>query len=242
MTANEIKAIKALGTKKGRDEAGLFVVEGEKMVQEALASDFKVRAVYRRDEIGEKAMERISSLSSPSPVLAVVEKPSAGVFAPASIPSKGLFLALDTIRDPGNLGTILRTADWFGVDGVFASPGTVDIFNPKVVQATMGAIFRVPYSVCEIPLLCRRWAEAGGAVCGTFLDGVDFYKADLPLGNDSPVIIVVGNESEGMSPETAAEVTSRLFIPRFPAERIGSESLNASVATAITLAEFRRRS
>lgn len=242
MTANEIKAIKALGTKKGRDEAGLFVVEGEKMVQEALASDFKVRAVYRRDEIGEKAMERISSLSSPSPVLAVVEKPSAGVFAPASIPSKGLFLALDTIRDPGNLGTILRTADWFGVDGVFASPGTVDLFNPKVVQATMGAIFRVPYSVCEIPLLCRRWAEAGGAVCGTFLDGVDFYKADLPLGNDSPVIIVVGNESEGISPETTAEVTSRLFIPRFPAERIGSESLNASVATAITLAEFRRRS
>ncbi|MBO7544203.1 MAG: RNA methyltransferase, partial [Bacteroidales bacterium] len=97
-------------------------------------------------------------------------------------------------------------------------------------------------SVCETPLLCRRWAEAGGAVCGTFLDGVDFYKADLPLGNDSPVIIVVGNESEGISPETAAEVTSRLFIPRFPAERIGSESLNASVATAITLAEFRRRS
>ena len=241
MTANEIKAIKALGTKKGRDEAGLFVVEGEKMVQEALDSSFKVKAVYRREEIGEKAMERISSLSSPSPVLAVVEKPSSMMTAPARIPSKGLFLALDTIRDPGNLGTILRTADWFGVDGVFASPESVDIFNPKVVQATMGAIFRIPYTVCEIPLLCRRFAEAGGAVCGTFLDGEDIYNSPLPTGKDSPVVIVVGNESDGISLATAAEVTSRLFIPRFPAERIGSESLNASVATAITLAEFRRR-
>lgn len=241
MTANEIKAIRALGTKKGRDEAGLFVVEGEKMVQEALASSFKVKAVYRREEIGEKAMERISSLSSPSPVLAVVEKPSSMMTAPARIPSKGLFLALDTIRDPGNLGTILRTADWFGVDGVFASPESVDIFNPKVVQATMGAIFRIPYTVCEIPLLCRRFAEAGGAVCGTFLDGEDIYNSPLPTGKDSPVVIVVGNESDGISLATAAEVTSRLFIPRFPAERIGSESLNASVATAITLAEFRRR-
>ena len=242
MTANEIKAIKALGTKKGRDEAGLFVVEGEKMVQEALSSSFKVKAVYRREEIGEKAMERISSLSSPSPVLAVVEKPSSVRLAPAAIPSKGLFLALDTIRDPGNLGTILRTADWFGVDGVFASAETVDLFNPKVVQATMGAIFRVPYSICDIPLLCRRFAEAGGAVCGTFLDGEDFYRTSLPTGADSPVVIVVGNESDGISPDVAAEVTSRLFIPRFPAERIGSESLNASVATAVVLSEFRRRS
>ena len=186
-------------------------------------------------------MERISSLSSPSPVLAVVEKPASTMKAPVRIPSKGLFLALDTIRDPGNLGTILRTADWFGVDGVFASPETVELFNPKVVQATMGAIFRIPYSVCEIPLVCRRFAEAGGAVCGTFLDGEDIYKSPLPTGKDSPVLIVVGNESDGISPATAAEVTSRLFIPRFPAERIGSESLNASVATAIVLAEFRRR-
>lgn len=242
MTANEIKAIKALGTKKGRDEAGLFTVEGEKMVQEALDSSFKVRAVYRREEIGEKAMERISSLSSPSPVLAVVEKPSSGRLVPDKVPSKGLFLALDTIRDPGNLGTILRTADWFGVDGVFASSESVDVFNPKVVQATMGAIFRVPYAICDIPQLCRCFAEAGGAVCGTFLDGEDIYMADITLGKDSPVVIVVGNESDGISPETAAEVTSKLFIPHFPAERIGSESLNASVATAITLAEFRRRS
>ena len=143
---NEIKKVKSLQQKKFRDETGLFIVEGEKMVEEALRSPFKVENIYKKDEIGDEAMKRITALASPSPVLAVVRKPSdiyvdeaedlSGLFA-----SGGLFLALDTIRDPGNLGTILRIADWFGVDAVLAAKDTVDVFNPKVVQATMGAVF-----------------------------------------------------------------------------------------------------
>ena len=145
---NEIKRIKSLQQKKFRDESGLFIVEGEKMVEEALNSGFQVEAVYRKDEIGETAMSRISSLASPSPVLAVVRKPADSKIENVTslkplISEGGLFLALDTIRDPGNLGTILRIADWFGIKAVFASADTVDVFNPKVVQATMGAVFRV---------------------------------------------------------------------------------------------------
>ena len=127
ISKNELRQVRSLAQKKFRDESGRFVVEGEKMVSEALASGFEVVSVYRRDEIGEEAMARLSMLSSPSPVLAVVRQPAPVPFHP----SKGLFLALDGIRDPGNLGTILRVADWFGIDGVVASPDTVELYNPK---------------------------------------------------------------------------------------------------------------
>ena len=232
-----MKRIASLSRKKGREESGLFVVEGEKMVSEALASDFEVVSVYRRDEIGEEAMARLSSLSSPSPVLATVRIPAPAAFRP----EKGLFLALDGIRDPGNLGTILRIADWFGIDGVFASEDTVDLYNPKVVQATMGAIFRIPYHTGDVPRFCRQVVEDGGRVFGTFLDGENLYRKDLDCGASVPSVIVVGNESNGISPETAAQVSDRLFIPPYPADDPGSESLNAAIATAITVAEFRRR-
>ena len=153
---NEIKRIKSLQQKKFRDESGLFIVEGEKMVEEALNSGFQVEAVYRKDDIGETAMSRISSLASPSPVLAVVRKPADSKIENVAslkplISEGGLFLALDTIRDPGNLGTILRIADWFGIKAVFASADTVDVFNPKVVQATMGAVFRVKLHYLDLP-------------------------------------------------------------------------------------------
>ena len=220
--------------KKFRDQEGLFTVEGEKMVSEALGSSFHVEKVYRADEIGQETMSRISALSSPSPVLAVVRKPSGlvlegtGEILPALVPGKsaekrhdgpaksgkhqGLFLALDTIRDPGNLGTILRIADWFGIDAVFASRDTVGIA-----------------------------LEAGGHVYGTFLDGENIYGKTLDCGADSPSVIVIGNESDGISPEVATMVSDRLFIPPYPAGDPGSESLNAAVATAITVSEFRRR-
>ena len=239
MTAAEIKYIKSLSQKKFRDEYGVFVVEGEKLVQEALASGFEVEKVYRKDEIGDAAMARISALSSPSPALAIVRKPSD--ISNASLPSKGLFLALDGIRDPGNLGTILRIADWFGIDAVYASEDTVDVFNPKVVQATMGAIFRVKFHYTSVPELCRKAVSAGGKVYGTFLDGENFYSKDLSNGLDSPSVIVIGNEANGISAPTAACVTDRLYIPPYPAGDPGSESLNAAVATAITVSEFRRR-
>lgn len=246
ISANEIKRVRSLSDKKFRDRYGLFCVEGEKMVDEALRSGFDVESVYRKDEIGEEQMSRISSLSSPSPALAVVRKPqdinlSADAALSSALGLSGLYLALDTIRDPGNLGTILRVADWFGIDAVFAAPDTVDVFNPKVVQATMGAIFRVKFHYAEIPALCRAAVSAGGNVYGTFLDGSDMYEKQLNTGKDSPSVIVIGNESNGISDEVAGLVSDRLYIPPYPKDDTGSESLNAAVATAITVAEFRRR-
>ena len=237
ISKNELRQVRSLAQKKFRDESGLFVVEGEKMVSEALASGFEVVSVYRRDEIGEEAMARLSMLSSPSPVLAVVRQPAPAAFRP----SKGLFLALDGIRDPGNLGTILRVADWFGIDGVVASPDTVELYNPKVVQATMGAIFRVPFLRMDIAELCRKVVSGGGHVYGTFLDGENMYSKALDCGLEAPSVIVIGNESNGISPAVATCVSDRLFIPPYPADDPGSESLNAAIATAITVAEFRRR-
>jgi TrmH family RNA methyltransferase len=239
ITTAEIKYVKSLSQKKFRDQYGVFVVEGEKLVQEALNSGFKVEKVYRSAEIGESAMARMSSLSSPSPALAIVARPAD--LESAVLPSSGLFLALDGIRDPGNLGTILRIADWFGIDAVFASPDTVDVFNPKVVQATMGAIFRVKFHYTDIPALCRSALQAGGNVYGTFLDGENMYQKSLSNGMERPSVIVIGNEANGISAATAASVSDRLYIPPFPAGDPGSESLNAAIATAITVAEFRRR-
>ena len=239
LTAAEIKFVKSLSQKKFREQEGLFVVEGEKLVKEAEQSSFRVNKVYHRDDIGEAAMARISGLSSPSPALATVYIPED--LSNAELPSKGLFLALDGIRDPGNLGTILRIADWFGIDAVYASPDTVDVFNPKVVQATMGAIFRVKFHYTDIPALCSRASALGGQVYGTFLDGENFYQKDLSNGSEAPSVIVIGNEANGISKQTAACVTDRLYIPPYPADDAGSESLNAAVATAITVAEFRRR-
>lgn len=246
LSANEIKLVRSLSEKKFRDKTGLFIAEGEKMTDEALRSGFTVEKIYRRDEIGEDTMKRISATSSGTPSLAVIHKPldinieDSSSCINASY-SSGLFLALDSIRDPGNLGTILRIADWFGIDAVFASRDTVDLFNPKVVQATMGAIFRVKFHYTDIPSLCSAVRKSGGQVYGTFLDGDDIYASDIAAGDKGISLIVIGNESEGISEAVESEVTGRLFIPRYPAEREGSESLNAAVATAVTVAEFRRR-
>lgn len=235
---SEIKLVRSLASKKGRKESGLFLVEGEKMVSEALDSDMKVRRVWRSSEIGEDTMGHISALTTPSPALAVVEIPSGD--SPV-LSDTGLYLALDDIRDPGNMGTILRIADWFGIDGVFASGGCVDLYNPKTVQATMGAIFRVKFKTVDLCGLCKSVISQGGSVYGTFLSGSNIYETRFQDGSSSPVVIVIGNESEGISDEVAQCVSERISIPPFPAGRHGSESLNAAVATAITVAEFRRR-
>lgn len=238
LSNNEIKRIKSLSQKKFRDEYSLFVAEGEKIVDEALRSGYEIEAVYRREEIGEDRMSRISQLSSPSPVLAVIRKPAQEQI---QIPSKGLFLGLDSLRDPGNLGTVIRIADWFGINAIFASYDTVDVFNPKVVQSTMGAIFRVRFHYCDLESVCKGFMEAGGRVYGTFLDGKDIFSCNLETGLDCPVMAVMGNESEGISDKISKIVSDRLFIPPYPADEPGSESLNVSVATAVTVAEFRRR-
>ena len=232
LSANHMKAIRSLSSKKYRDQAGMFVVEGEKMVSEALESDYQVVEVWRRDEIGYDAMARISQLSTPSPVLAVVKaKPLKD-----DIVCGGLCLALDGVRDPGNFGTIIRLADWFGADVIYASEDSVELYNPKTVQATMGAIFRKKVVYCDIPQLCRRFKEAGLPVYGTFLDGEDIYGQTLSKEG----LIIMGNESAGISEAVAAEVDRRLLIPSF-SKGPTAESLNVAVATAITLSEFRRR-
>jgi len=233
MTNAEIKMLRSLRDKKFRDEFGVFIVEGEKMVQEALASDFNVRNVWRRDEVGDAVMDRISALMTPSPVMALVEMPQRQ--APRKL--SGLCLALDSVRDPGNIGTILRLADWFGVDAVFTSRDCADIFNPKVVQSTMGAIFRVPVFDADIPELCRQAKRDGLGVFGTFLDGDDIYAQALPGSG----LVIMGNESVGVSAAVAAEVNARLLIPSF-AKGPTAESLNVATATAVVLSEFKRRS
>ena len=243
---NEIKKVKSLQQKKFRDEYGLFTVEGEKMVEEAVRSPFCVDKVYYTDEIGVEAMKRISALSSPSPALAVVKKPEYTYVDDVAelnglLSDGGLFIGLDSIRDPGNLGTILRIADWFGIDAIFAAPDSVDVFNPKVVQASMGAIFRMKTYYVDLPALSRTILEMGGHIYGTFLDGWNIYERALDNGEEVPAMIVIGNESEGISQKMSELVSDRLYIPPFPADQPGSESLNAAIATAITVAEFRRR-
>lgn len=240
ITSKEIKSIKALSSKKFRDETGLFVVEGEKMVAEAQKSSFEIVKLYRTTEIGEEAMSRMSQLSSPSPVLALVRKPSTvddGNF----IASPGLYLALDSIRDPGNLGTIIRIADWFGIKSVLATRDTVEVFNPKVIQATMGAIFRVDFKYVDLENAAKAILESGGKVYGTFLDGNNIFSQDLATGENCASMIVIGNESNGISEAMSHLVSDRLFIPPYPMDDAGSESLNAAMATAISVYEFRRR-
>lgn len=234
----EIKRIHALRAKKQRDESGLFVVEGEKLVAEALASGFEIENVYRIEDIGREAMERITMLSSPSPALAVVRIPGAPSLADidALVASRPLCLALDSVRDPGNLGTIVRIADWFGINAIFASEDTVELYNPKTVQATMGAIFRRKVIYCNLPEVARKFTAAVMPVFGTFLDGNDIYGEDLSQEG----LIVMGSESNGIGPEMAQLVSRRLFIPPYPRGAAGSESLNVAIATAVTCALFRR--
>ena len=262
---NTAKLIRSLKDKKARDESGLFVVEGEKLVEEALRSGWTVELLLRvtgsdvqgADQaaggpvggrgpactyISPAEMEKISLLRSPSPALALVRIPQAPPDGAGLVAARPLALALDGVRDPGNLGTILRLADWFGVDWIFASDTdsrypTSDIYNPKVVQATMGAIFRTRLVYAPLPEIAQLFINEGMEVYGTFLDGKPIYEESLK----GEGLIVMGNESEGISPEMAACVTRRLTIPPYPVGVPTSESLNVATATAITLSEFRRR-
>lgn len=227
LTKAQIKRLKSLSEKKYRDEYGQFLVEGEKMVSEALNSSFNVLEVIREDP---ETMSRISSLSTAPPVAAVVQKPVPGSLSL----ERGLYLALDSVRDPGNMGTILRIADWFGIKTVFASQDCVEIFNPKTVQSSMGSIFRVGTVYCDLVDICQRFKALDMPVYGTFMNGEDIYTQNL--ANEG--LIIMGNESVGISPEVASKVSTRLHIPSFGG---GAESLNVAVAAAVVLSEFRRR-
>lgn len=241
ISANKIKFVRSLSQKKFRDEHSLFVAEGEKIVAEARASGYQIEEIYYTEEIGSEAMARISNLSTPSPVLAVIRKPefsAEDIISALKPESKGLYLALDGVKDPGNLGTIIRIADWFGVEAIFASTGTVEVFNPKVVQATMGAIFRKKVIYTDLAELCTRFKSLGLPVYGTLLDGKNIYEA-LPADRKHG-LVVMGSESFGISEQLRPHIDSKLFIPPYPADAVTSESLNVAIATAIICAEFRR--
>ena len=240
ITRAEILAIKALATKQGREEQGAFIAEGEKLVGEIRNSKLRIRKIYQTkplfadaEMVNEKEMERISQLKTANSVLAVVEMPKSKI---ASVkPDSSLVLALDRVQNPGNLGTIIRLADWFGISDIVCSEDSADCFNPKVVQATMGAILRVRVHYTNL----AKWLgeQRGAKVYGTFLEGENIYSAQL----DKSGIIVMGNEGQGISAEVAATVSHKLLIPPYPADRSGSESLNVAVATAVICSEFRRR-
>lgn len=241
ISANKIKFVRSLAQKKFRDEYGLFVAEGEKIVAEAKMSGYHIEEIFHADEIGNGAMSRISNLSSPSPVLAVIRKPeitSEDILGTLTTESRGLWLALDGVKDPGNLGTIIRLADWFGIDAIFASPGTVEVYNPKVVQATMGAIFRKKVIYTDLSDVCKKFQSLGLPVYGTFLDGKNLYDG-LPTERKYG-LVVMGSESFGISEELGRSIQERLLIPPYPADAVTSESLNVAIATAIICAEFRR--
>lgn len=249
ISKNRIKEIKQLELKKYRRRTGLFVAEGHKLVLDLLSA---FRPVYfaateewlqqnRRllpsgvvcDSVTPDELQRASLQQNPQNILALFQIPEQESSLQTAA-SEGLVLALDGVQDPGNLGTIVRLADWFGIDHVFCSPQSADIFGPKAVQATMGALARVQVHYIELTEELRKFS---GHIYGTFLDGDDIYAAPLsPAG-----IIVMGNEGNGVSPEVGALVNARLFVPPFPPGKATSESLNVAVATAIVCAEFRRR-
>lgn len=247
LSKNKTRAIASLAKKKERDESGLFLAEGEKLVSDLLSS-FRCRTLVctpafmeqhphvEAEEVilaEKEEIAKASLLQSPPSTLAVFEK-AAPVIDKKSI-ARHISLGLDTIQDPGNLGTIIRVADWFGIEDIICSLDTADVYNPKVVQATMGAIARVRVHYLDLEKFLRENEET--PIYGTFLNGEDIYKQDLtPNG-----IIVMGNEGNGISEKIAKLVRKRLFIPNYPLGRATSESLNVAMATGIICSEFRRR-
>lgn len=239
VSKNQIKLITSLQQKKYRIANKLFFAEGVKGIQELLDSDFELDHLYTTqndfDEvskemktiISENDLKKITALATPNSCLAVFKMPTE-----KPVLETGLIVALDSIRDPGNLGTILRLCDWFGIQQILCSNETVDVYNPKVVQATMGSIARVNINYIDLNAFL---ATTKLPVFGTFMDGSNIYKSELPKQG----IIIMGNEANGISTELEKLVTSRLTIPRF-GNLQKTESLNVATATAIVLSEFRR--
>ncbi len=248
ITKGQIKFLQSLSHKKVRDESGCFLAEGNRLVEDTLdcfacrllvaTPDWMVahpnvhaaeRITVSRDEL-----TRVSQQKTPQEVLAVYEIP-VHTYDVEAVAGE-LSLALDTVQDPGNVGTIVRIADWMGIRHIFCSPGTADVYAPKVVQATMGALARVAVHYVPLEPLVKRVSTLVD-VYGTFLDGENIY--DVPLTRNG--LIVMGNEGNGISPAIERVVTRKLRIPNYPPGEVTCESLNVAVATAVTCAEFRRR-
>lgn len=248
LSKNRIKYIHSLELKKNRDAAGVFLAEGPKVVSELLGH-FPCQLLAATSgwqppctgmqaeesvEVTTEELTRASLLRTPQQVLAIFRKRK-DIDNKTEI-FRSLCLALDGVQDPGNLGTIIRLADWFGIRHIFCSPDTADVYSPKAVQATMGSLARVHVHVADLPSLIRELPE-GTPVYGTFLDGENMYEKTLSNNG----LLIMGNEGRGIRDEVRELVNQRLFIPAYPEERGASESLNVGVATAIVCAEFRRQ-
>jgi len=239
VSKNQIKLITSLQQKKYRKEHKLFVAEGRKVIQELLQSNFELESLFATSAIFQELnqnkvtivsdadLKKISALTTANDCLAVFKIPNQ-----KEINASGLIVALDDIRDPGNLGTIIRLCDWFGIKELICSEETVDIYNPKVVQATMGSIARVNVSYLNLEHYIK---DTKFPVFGTFMDGKNIYKTNLP----SEGIIVMGNEANGISAAIENLAQNRLSIPRF-GDLQQTESLNVATATSIILSEFKR--
>lgn len=255
----QLKFIRSLAQKKFRDESGMFVAEGRKCVEE-LAKTFPMACLVSLEGIEPsipmsayytfgispyyiataQEIAQMSSLRAPQGVLAVFRKPDVQqTDSSEKQPLTSLVLALDGVQDPGNLGTIIRTCDWFGVRDVYCSPDTADCYNPKVVQATMGALARVRVHYVSLEQRLSEWRSQGVPVYGTLLDGRNMY-AEGAIPDAKRGVIVMGNEGNGISASVRALVSHPLLIPSYPPDAETSESLNVSIATAIVLAAFRR--
>ena len=251
LSKNQIKWVHSLELKKNRRKEGLFVAEGPKVVGDLLRAGYVARAIFSTTErpnaqlITDDELRKLSFLQHPQEVLAVFEIPLNSQF---SIPNReatilnskfstlnsNLSLALDGVQDPGNLGTIIRIADWFGIQTIFCSEDTADCYNPKVVQATMGSLAHVHIIYIDLEAFLQ---SVDCPIYGTLLDGQNIYQQQLSTEG----IIVMGNEGNGISPAIRQLVTHKLLIPNYNTSGETAESLNVAIATAITCAEFRRR-
>lgn len=239
VSKNQIKLITSLQQKKYRSIEKLFFAEGVKVIQELVQSNFELEHLFttqndfdeisasRKTIISDSDLKKLSALTTPNTCLALFKIPKS-----KKMLQKGLIVALDAIRDPGNLGTIIRLCDWFGVENLVCSSTTVDVYNPKVVQATMGSIARVNVNYVDLNEFIKMTKLP---VFGTFMDGATIYKEKLPKEG----IVILGNEANGISKEIEAKCLNRLSIPRF-GDRMQTESLNVATAAAIILSEFRR--
>lgn len=247
LSKNKIKYIRSLKEKKFRSEHHTFVAEGTKLVTDLLTScrcqflaalpetltAYPVLKAEEMVEASESELAKATFQKTAPQMIAVFYQPD----HPANqMQLRGrLSLALDGVQDPGNVGTIMRIADWFGIDQIICSPDTADIYNPKTVQATMGAIARVKACYGDLPVLFAGYGDL--PIYGTFLEGADIYRETL----SGEGVIVLGSEGKGIGRETERLINQKLFIPSFPTGRATSESLNVSAAAAVVCAEFRRR-
>ncbi|MBO5817339.1 MAG: RNA methyltransferase [Paludibacteraceae bacterium] len=240
LSKNQVKWVRSLQQKKQRDAEGVFVAEGHKCVEE-LRGAFELMLMVTPDNASEVEIAQMSNLRTPQGVIGVFRKrpiASSSDSPLASLP-QGLVLALDGVQDPGNLGTIIRTCDWFGVHDIYCSMDTADCYNPKVVQATMGALARVRVHYIDLEEWLTAQKAANTPIYGTLLEGGNMYQEGA-IADKSKGVIIMGNEGNGISSAIRQLVTHPIRIPSYPADAETSESLNVGIATAIVLAEFRR--